>query len=80
LIRDKIKEGEGFIKQNWQGTRDEVLHSFEQWDEKSQEMIRGFLSLFGNDGVMKFWKRSSAAPSPIMRPKSAETPASSSKQ
>lgn len=43
LIRSRIKEGEGYIKQNWTETRNELMHSV---DERSHEVLRGFLSLF----------------------------------
>lgn len=58
VVRDKIREGESMLKQNWMGTRDEVMNSLEHWDEKSNDLIRGFLALFGGEGVMgKLWRR-----------------------
>jgi hypothetical protein len=45
IIRSKIREGEDYIKQNWTETRNELIQSMEQ-----QELLRGFVSLFGNDG------------------------------
>ncbi len=45
MVGIQIRESEDYIKTNWTETRNELVHSMEQ-----QEVMRGFLSLFGNDG------------------------------
>ena len=51
------------IRQNWRDTREdiqsefdelkeEVLHTFAYWEHKRKDLIRGFIRLFGSDGVV----------------------------
>ena len=49
LIKSRIKEGEGYIKQNWAESTNELL---EGWDDRSAEFLRGFLKLFGGESPM----------------------------
>jgi hypothetical protein len=44
IIRDKIKEGESYIKHNWAESTGEILEGVEQSD-----VLRGFLKLFGGE-------------------------------
>lgn len=49
LIRSRLKEGEDYIKQNWMESRNELIETF---DDRSAELRRGFLTLFGSEGAV----------------------------
>ena len=67
IIKNKWKEGEGYIKQNWAGTKEELIKpTIDFWEGRSQDLIKGFLSLFGNESaVTRLWKSKSRSGSPM---------------
>lgn len=47
-IQEKFKESEGSIKNNWVSTGNDLISQLKNWEEKSQEFIKGFSELFDN--------------------------------
>lgn len=45
-IQKRLREEERNVKNNWESSRDELKEMLEQWEAKSQELIKDFSSLF----------------------------------
>lgn len=49
-LSESLKAGEGSIKQNWEGSKGELLKVFHTWESTSQVWVKEFINLFDANG------------------------------
>jgi choline-phosphate cytidylyltransferase len=82
-LEKQIKESEGSIKNNWTGSKEELMQALVSWEMKSHEWIRDFTRLFDANGpVGKILRRPRSAlqgwmSSPMLRGEVPSQPVSS---
>lgn len=51
-LRNNVEEWADRLKSKWRGTKGDFKDMVQQWEDKSQDLIIGFLSLFSPDGAV----------------------------
>ncbi|KND00893.1 uncharacterized protein SPPG_03993 [Spizellomyces punctatus DAOM BR117] len=54
-LQSRLQQGESSIRRNWEDTKNDLPHKWkntlEYWEDMSSELVRGFIGLFGQEGL-----------------------------
>jgi choline-phosphate cytidylyltransferase len=51
-LKDSVEEWATKLQSKWRGTKGDFKEMIQQWEDKSQDLVWGFLSFFSPDGVV----------------------------